>query len=71
MTTTMIQAMLQQKAELTPEVGYRVVGLDDFELPGAQLFPISDHATKVEAEAALEQWKKAHPGEEAWVYGSP
>ena len=52
----MIEAMLAQKARMIPEKGFRLVGLDDFEPPGSQLYPISLHATRKEAEAAMKKY---------------
>lgn len=66
----MLNAMLKQKEAMKPETGFRVVGLDTFEVPGEQLYPISDHPTKAEAEVALAKWKTANPGHEAWVYAA-
>lgn len=49
----MIDAMLAQKDEMRPMKGFRLVGVDDFEPPGSQLYKIGDYSTRAEAEKAL------------------
>ena len=65
----MIEAMQKDKEKFIPESGYNVVGVDDFDLPGEQLYLIKHFAAREEAEAFLAARKKAHPGEKAYIYG--
>lgn len=72
-------AMLGQYTKVQPKEGFVVYGVDDFEPPGEQLYPIEcDNATGVPtvfptreaAKAALDAYKKAHPSCVGYVYGS-
>lgn len=62
-----IKAMLAQKKKLTPKRGFNLVGLDDFEAPGEQLFLISQHKTEAEAKTAQ---KKYGTKTKTFIYGS-
>lgn len=64
-----IQAMLAQKRKLTPKVGFNLVGLDDFELPGDQLFLISHHTTEADAKKAQKVYAKTNAGIKTFIYG--
>lgn len=69
-----LKEMLDQKGRMIPGKGFRLVGLDDFETDGSQLYPISIHATREEAEAALRDWESKHtqtsPNQDkAFIYG--
>lgn len=55
--------------KMTPKKGYNVVGVDDYELPGEELFLVGNYATEEEANAACEAEKKDNPGTEYYVYG--
>jgi hypothetical protein len=52
----MLKKMMKQKATMIPHEGFRLVGLDNFEAPGHQLYPISTHVTRAEAEAARDRY---------------
>lgn len=54
---------------MIPEKGFRLVGMDPMEEAGYELYRISDHKTRKEAEAALKSRKAKSPGEELYVYG--
>ena len=49
-----------QKRQFTPEAGYNVVGLDDFEPAGEELYLIAHVDTREEAEALAEKKRAAH-----------
>jgi hypothetical protein len=59
---------LAHKAQLIPETGYNLVGLDDFEPPGEELYLIAHFATRAEAERAMELRLKENPDERLHVY---
>lgn len=62
--------MLVQKRKLTPTVGFNLVGLDDFELPGEQLFLISHHTTEPQAKQAQKTYAKHNKDTQTFIYGS-
>lgn len=62
--------MLAQKKEMTPKKGFNLVGLDDFERPGEQLFLISHHDTEPEARAASRKYNKLNKDTKTFIYGS-
>ena len=43
--------MLADKARFIPKSGFNLVGLDDFEEPGAQLILLAHYSTREKAEA--------------------
>jgi SPP1 gp7 family putative phage head morphogenesis protein len=47
----MINEMLNAMKEFIPSVGYNVVGIDDFELPGEELFFIGNYDSESEAKS--------------------
>ena len=51
---------LDDRARFTPKTGWNLVGVDTFAIPGEQLYLISHHGKRAEAEAA----KKARPSSE-------
>jgi hypothetical protein len=61
--------MIRDKQKFLPKTGYNVVGVDDFELPGEQLFLIGQYPTRDAAQRALERFQKENPGHTAHVYG--
>jgi hypothetical protein len=62
--------MLAQKKEMTPKTGFNLVGLDDFEDPGEQLFLISSHKTEPEAKAAQKKYMSRNKDVKTFIYGS-
>lgn len=64
-----LQAMLAQKKAMTPKKGFNLVGLDDFEEPGAQLFIISTHKTEPEAKAAEKRYNARNKDVKTYIYG--
>jgi len=65
---SMWDSMLANKKAALPTTGFNLVGCDDFELPGEQLYVISNHATREEAEHAQSEYKTQHPDETTYVY---
>ncbi len=65
----MLDKMRMDKIRFIPKVGFNVVGVDDFETIGEQLYRIGHYGTAEEAEAALDKWRARNPGETAHVYG--
>ncbi len=65
-----VSTRLAAKAGMTPATGYNLVGVDDFEDPGDELYLISSHDTRTEAEAALRLRKAADSEEVVHIYGS-
>lgn len=64
-----MRAMLKQKKEMTPKTGFNLVGLDDYEAPGEQLFLISAHKTKPEAVRAQKRYSVKSPETKTFIYG--
>lgn len=65
-----MKAMLAQKKAMTPKSGFNLVGLDDFERPGEQLFIISSHKTQAEAERAQKKHHAKNPDTQTFIYGA-
>ena len=65
----MLQKQMAAKRRMIPKSGYNVVGVDTYELPGEELYIISEHTTEAEAQEALKVFQRNHPGEQAYVYG--
>jgi hypothetical protein len=63
-----IDDALEDVARHTPARGYRLCGLDDFPVP-PELFDISWHATRAEAERAQAEWSRENPDEKSFIYG--
>jgi hypothetical protein len=60
--------VLKAKKAVTPGKGFNVVGVDRFEKPGDELFVVSHHPTRPEAEKALADWKRKNPGSKGHVF---
>jgi hypothetical protein len=56
MDNAMERAMKDREAH-TPEKGFNLVGIDDFEPFGEQLYTIRHFDNMEDAEAALKEWK--------------
>lgn len=65
----MLEAMRKDKKKWIPTDGFNVVGVDDFEDPGEQLYLVGHYATREEAQAALKKFQDRNPGHMAHVYG--
>ena len=67
-----IEKALEEVAQMTPEKGFKLVGLDDFGDPTEQgLFLIGNFATAEEAEAELKKLQQEDPDERFFIYGAP
>ena len=62
------EAGLEDRERHTPKEGYDLVGIDDFEPIGEQLYFISHHKTREEAEKALKQRQMENPEEDLVIY---
>jgi hypothetical protein len=65
----MLEAMRRNKEKFLPKQGYNVVGVDDFEVPGEQLYLVGHFVTREEADEARKRFEERNPGHEAHVYG--
>ncbi len=65
----MIDKMTANKKKFIPKEGFNVVGVDDYEDPGEQLFLIAHYKTEDVAKARLDRFKKNNPDTPAYVYG--
>lgn len=64
----MLKQMFEDMAAHVPESGYNVVAVDDYEVPGEQLFLVSHHEVKAEAEEAAKRFGR-QSGLDTYVYG--
>ena len=62
-------AMLAQKKKMIPKEGYNLIGLDDYEKAGDQLFVIDHFKSKAEAEGAEKKYKAKHRNTKTFIYG--
>ena len=60
---------LHAKVRLTPDEGYNLVGVDDFEEAGNELYLIDSFDTRVEAEQAMKTRKSEDADEVVYIYG--
>ena len=67
-----LEARLKAKEQLTPKAGegYNVVGLDDYEEPGDELYLVANVDTQEEAEKLAKE-HTAKTKDKAFVYGPP
>lgn len=54
--------------EMTPVVGYNVVGVDTFEELGDELYFVSHHKTKAAADKKASAMRRASPMDRFYVY---
>jgi hypothetical protein len=54
---SLIDKALEDREKHTPKEGYDLVGIDDFEPIGEQLYTISHHETRKEALEAQKKWE--------------
>lgn len=66
----MLKAMKKDREKFIPKAGFNLVGVDEFERPGEQLYLIDHLTDRGAAVKALDAWKKAHPRAKAYIYGS-
>ena len=65
----MLKAMKKDRENFTPKTGFNLVGVDDYEVPGEQLYLIQHCTTEEEAVAAMTARKKIRPREKVYIYG--
>jgi hypothetical protein len=65
---SVLDKRLAHRAQFIPESGYNLVGLDDFEPPGEELYPIAHFATRAEAEQARARRLEKNPDEKLYIY---
>lgn len=63
----MLKAMIDDAAKFVPRKGYNVVGVDDFEAPGEQLYLIGNFDNEVEAEVVRAE-NEAATGDATYIY---
>jgi hypothetical protein len=66
--TTFLDKRLAAIAEFTPTSGYNVVGVDDYELPGDELYLVAHVDTMAEAQTIVEQRHARNPEEILNIY---
>lgn len=64
---SLFEVMAAQKLRFTPKTGYNLVGLDDFEPFGEELYLVGHFATRQEAEQALKAERGCH--DRIYIYG--
>jgi len=60
---------LAAKDEFTPDSGFNLVGMDDFEDPGDELYLVGNFPSKNAAELARDVRLKDDPNEKLFIYG--
>lgn len=67
-----VDKILAQKAEMTPESGHNLVGLDDFGKPEEQgLYLVANFASMAEAETEKATREHNNPGQRYFIYSAP
>lgn len=63
-------ARLDAMERLIPKTGFNIVGVDSYETePGEELYLVeSVEGSEQQAQAALEKWQAAKPGEKFFIY---
>ena len=64
-----LQAMRKDKAGMIPDKGFNLVGLDDYEDPGEQLYLIGNFPSRAEAEKEMKARMKTGNGDKMFIYG--
>ena len=65
----MLKERIDAKRKLIPTTGFNVVAVDDFELPGEELYLVGHYATRKEAEAELKRFRERNTTDVAYIYG--
>jgi len=66
---SMMSLMAKNAEQCRPKKGFNLVGVDDYELPGEQLFVIKSFQDLDEAKEAEAAYLKKHPHTTVYVYG--
>lgn len=64
-----VQEMRKDKSGMIPDKGFNLVGLDDYEDPGEQLYLIKNFASRAEAEKEMRKRQKTGNGDKLFIYG--
>jgi len=64
-----LEKRLAAKEKLTPKAGFNLVGVDDFEPAGDDLFLVGHYETRDEAEAEMDRRLAAQPSGKYYIYG--
>lgn len=60
---------LAAKKAMMPDEGFNVVGMDDYEDPGEELYFVAHASTMEQAQAFVAERKKENPDEVLYIYG--
>ena len=58
----------KDKVRFIPKKGFNVVGIDDYEIPGEQLYLVGHFDNESAAKAALGKFQKTNPGTLSYIY---
>jgi len=61
-------AMWKRKEELTPNVGFSIVGVDSFEMGADALYFVEHFATREEADEELAKQQSDNPLDKFYIY---
>lgn len=61
--------MLKDKARMIPKKGFNLVGVDDYQPPGSQLYLVGNYASRDEADKTMKSRQKTGNGDKMFVYG--
>ena len=64
-----MKSMQKDMKQFIPKEGFNLVGLDDFEMPGEQLYLIRSFQTRAEAEKALKAYAQK-TDDKLFIYGA-
>lgn len=64
-----IDMRLRAIDQMTPAQGFNVVGVDDYEDPGEELYLVGHTETMEEAQELVDQRKRNNPQETLHIYG--
>ena len=64
----MLDVMLKDREKFIPKTGFNVVGVDEFEDPGEQLYLIGHAPTQGKAKRILAKFQRANPHDKAYIY---
>ena len=67
-TDNAMEAAMTDREEHTPKEGFALVGIDDFEDFGEQLYTIEHFDTIEKAQAALKTWKESEKDDVVILY---
>lgn len=65
----MMEKMMADKARFVPDEGFNLVGLDDFDDPGEQLYLIGNYETRELAQAEMAKRRADPNADKMFIYG--